>query len=529
MRICRGEPWLALRTLCMAVLLAFALSTPVYAADIAVDETCSLADAISAANADEAVGGCPAGDGADVIALSADIVLEAELPRITTEITVEGGGYSISGALAHRIFYVEASGTLGVEKLTMVNGRGGPEIEPDLWSGDAGAVYNDGRLTIIDCMFSKNMAGTSGAIVNRGTATIDGSVFVDNSDHFVAGAISNNRGGILIVRDTDFIRNRGYFAGAIGNHGKLHLVDSLFEENEAMIGGAIVNSEESHIHSSSFFSNFAHEGGAILNTGELSITDSQFSGNRAAQYGGAIKNKGGLAISRGLFARNRAGLGGAIDNDEDAVLEVDLSAFTENVAGAGGAIFSIGLLEVKSCAFSGNGARKEGGALFSDGMLSIFNSSLVGNFAAIGGGLYLPNFERRASESVSTLRHLTIVANSAEQGGGIHLNAIPKADDILHNSILADNAGGDCVGGLTHSESNLIQDGSCDAEFSGDPMLGDLVESEDGSPAYFPLLAGSPAIDAANSDFCPQADQIGTSRPQGDACDIGAIEFIPEN
>ena len=72
-------------------------------------------------------------------------------------------------------------------------------------------------------------------------------------------------------------------------------------------------------------------------------------------------------------------------------------------------------------------------------------------------------------------------------------------------------------------------DGSCDAEFSGNPMLGDLVEAEDGSPAYFPLLAGSPAIDAANSDFCPETDQIGTERPQGEGCDIGAIEFIPEN
>ena len=60
-------------------------------------------------------------------------------------------------------------------------------------------------------------------------------------------------------------------------------------------------------------------------------------------------------------------------------------------------------------------------------------------------------------------------------------------------------------------------------------MLGDLVEPEDGSPAYFLLLPGSPAIDAANSDYCPATDQIGTPRPQGDGCDIGAIEFIPES
>ena len=55
------------------------------------------------------------------------------------------------------------------------------------------------------------------------------------------------------------------------------------------------------------------------------------------------------------------------------------------------------------------------------------------------------------------------------------------------------------------SASNLVAEGSCDAEFTGDPMLGDLVEPEDGSPAYYSLLPGSPAIDAASSDHCPDA------------------------
>lgn len=38
----------------------FLLALPVDAADIAVGEDCSLADAITAANRDQAVGGCPA-------------------------------------------------------------------------------------------------------------------------------------------------------------------------------------------------------------------------------------------------------------------------------------------------------------------------------------------------------------------------------------------------------------------------------------------------------------------------------------
>ena len=55
----------------------------------------------------------------------------------------------------------------------------------------------------------------------------------------------------------------------------------------------------------------------------------------------------------------------------------------------------------------------------------------------------------------------------------------------------------------------------------GDLNLGTLT----GSPAYFPLLAGSLAIDAADAKYCPDTDQAGNSRPVGEACDIGAFEL----
>jgi len=42
---------------------------------------------------------------------------------------------------------------------------------------------------------------------------------------------------------------------------------------------------------------------------------------------------------------------------------------------------------------------------------------------------------------------------------------------------------------------------------------------------HFPLLEGSPAIDAGNDAFCPSTDQLG--QPRVGVCDIGAIEFQP--
>ncbi len=51
-----------------------------------------------------------------------------------------------------------------------------------------------------------------------------------------------------------------------------------------------------------------------------------------------------------------------------------------------------------------------------------------------------------------------------------------------------------------------------------------MLGSETGTPAYFPLLPGSPAIDAGVSSRCPSVDQRGVRRPQGSGCDIGAYE-----
>ena len=96
----------------LCLLLAFHLFfllTPVsFAADIDVDGTdCQLHDAITAANTDTETNGCIAGDGADTITLSANVTLEAALPVITTEVTIDGDSHTISGDDTFAIFVVE--------------------------------------------------------------------------------------------------------------------------------------------------------------------------------------------------------------------------------------------------------------------------------------------------------------------------------------------------------------------------------------------------------------------------------------
>jgi hypothetical protein len=81
---------------------------------------------------------------------------------------------------------------------------------------------------------------------------------------------------------------------------------------------------------------------------------------------------------------------------------------------------------------------------------------------------------------------------------------------------------------ITPSGGNLIEDGSCDVvgAQSGDPELG----APTGSPAYYPLQPGSPAIDLAQNPNCPGIDQRGGPRPQDGnddglhSCDLGSYE-----
>ena len=379
----------------------------VYAADIRLSSSCLLADAIIAANSNRAEGGCPAGRGADTIILTRDITLYGGLPKITSDITIEGNGYTISGDNRYRMFYNEG-GALTINNLAMTKG------------------YVEGEFILND----------------------DGTFKATTANPF-GGAIVNWKGTVTIS-DSGFSNNSAEWGGAVYNVGELSITSSTFSGNSAERGGAINNIGFGYlsISDSSFIVNSAEQGGAILNGAWLSISDSTFSFNSADVAGGAIANGdyGELIISDSAFSGNSAEGHGAIANKEYGELSITNSSFSDNSADLyfwGGAIYN------------------------NEGTLSIINSIIAG------------------------------------RGG---------------NACYSNNS-------LKQNINNFIQDGSCSPAFRGDPKLGELVAPEDGSPAYFPLLAGSRAIDAADDDYCPAADQIGATRSQGAGCDIGAIEY----
>ena len=116
-----------------------------------------------------------------------------------------------------------------------------------------------------------------------------------------------------------------------------------------------------------------------------------------------------------------------------------------------------------------------------------------------------------------TITNATIHAST---GDGLRNDGEPVK---LRNSIIAGSSGSDCAATLSENVNNYIEDGGCSPSLSssaGAINLGALS----GSPAYHPLQAGSPALDAGNAAVCTEEDQAGTARPAGDGCDIGAHE-----
>ena len=508
-----------------------------YAADVQLSDTCFLADAITAANTDAATGACPAGDGVDTISISEDITLNAALPHITTEITIEGGGFTISGNERFRIFAVNG-GSLTVSDLTMTKGFGD-------WGGSIANLR--GRLTIKNSRINSSSASEGGAIGNDGTLSIENSDVSHNSAD-IGGAIYSVSGRITITGST----LNGNTSE--GNGGTIAIESGLTTIESSIVSLSIAKGRGGGI--------WVNEEGRLEVTGDSIISENSSRKEGGGIYiGGSLDGAGSLEITKSTISHNSSGFngGGGIYVDWDTVTIIDESTISYNSSrNDGGGIYGywakITIMDstVRNNSAEGDNAYSMGGGgIRIDGIYAsttIINSTVIGNSAELGGGMSIYNNQRAEMKITnsafidnvafkdgggiyveigeSTLTHVTLANNSANRGGGLYRDA--DAEVNMQNSIIAGSSGADCFGRLNENVGNLIADGSCFATLSGDPMLGELVEPKDGSPPYFPLLVGSPAIDSAHRGSCEKSDQVGTKRPQGAGCDIGAYELPQE-
>lgn len=576
------------RSVCVAVvgilvaglLLAFgAAPRSVLAAEVVVDgspDTCSWDDLNSA------ISGATSGD--NITFDCSDNVIDFHTGGVITidkTITINGsnaGGQAMvfDGNNETNFFNViDETGDLTLEDLTLQHGYSdfeGGAIDLDgsgalratnvtflaNTSADyGGAIDNDqAQMVIHQCVFTSNTVsgnsdyGYGGAIFNYGELTIDESEFRDNTSGGTTaaggGAIFDGRndGLELIINRSTFENNSsggdagaGY-GGAVYSWGKMTINQSSFKDNSVggstaiSYGGAVYvdKTSTSTISQSTFSSNQAGGGagiavaGTVYNAGTLTINQSTFHDNQAGggsglSYGGVISNAGTLAVSESEFRDNQAGGGdgdsfGGVINTE-GTLTITRSTFRDNQAGGGAGVGS-------------------GGAIyFANGSHKVLATTFAGNHATSGSSASIDNDVESVLIAWSTIvQPATAGSASLFIDGPLELVGVLLGGPDM-NCAIEDE-------GSVNDSYSLANDTSCglDAPSSADDLadlgIGPLATATISGveQSYYPLLQGSPAINAGptNCDTVIQpgsdVDQLGTPRPLGPACDIGAIEVV---
>ena len=293
-----------IRTKCISkavlfVLLSAFLLLPamtVFAADITVDEDCSLANAIlSASDQDqvEPLNSCEAGDedatAVDTITIDVTgtdegtIVLTSTL-SITTPIAIEGGGFVVSGDDTVQVFNVDGT-SLSINSLTVTAGSS---------ESNGGAIaVSDGSLTLTNSVVSASAAVGHGG----GIYAVDSELSLSNS------AVSGN--SISEESETD---GGGIYFSSSGTNG-LTIAKSGLDGNSSPADG----------------------GGLYISGGVALITNTSFGENSAVGSGGGIYSASTATLTHVTVANNTAETGGGLHDAEQ--LHLYNSLLTGNTGG----------------------------------------------------------------------------------------------------------------------------------------------------------------------------------------------------
>jgi hypothetical protein len=426
-------------------------------------------------------------------------------------------------------------------------------------AADGGAIYRNagGSMSIIDTTLSGNTAGIGGAIYNvhAGSVSINGSTLAENSAGY-GGGVYNVSGGQVTITDGTISGNTATAeGGGIHNRGaasRFELIRTTVSDSSADYGAGVYNA----------------------NGGTTKIVASTLSDNTANSDGGGVYNSGtgsSIEIVDGTLVANSAGYGGGIFNASSGHTSITDSTLSDNSANfGGGGIFNSGSGQVTlaGSTVSGNTANSDGGGAFNatGGVLTLTNTTLSRNSAnSFGGGIY-----NVYTGSQVSIRHSTITGNHADvdrngfgAGGGMflvdgttavldhtivagNLRLVPTAvsqtaSDIerdtgaLIDATSAYNLMGDpaTAGGFVHgANGNIVGDGLGHA-LSIVKILDTNLADNGGPTLMHALVVGSPAINAGDPSFNPNAfspplldDQRGPGFPRvrEDRIDIGAYE-----
>lgn len=504
-RLLRRSAWAAVAAALFslpAVPVSAATITVTTTAEVAPNTThCTLKDAVRAANAGAAFGGCAKGDpGLDTIELPANAVfshassfsswLKDSLLRVNSEVVINGNGSTLRLSprtrAELRLIYVAPDSQLTINDLTLSGGR---EDGAGIYADDDSVVVLN-RSQVIDSVAgraSEFSQRAGGGIYTKGTLTLNHSRVAGNTAYGFGG-------GIYAWVDAEE-----------GSEVRVTLNHSEVSDNRiyAVAGEGGVSG-----------------GGISLAKGRLTLNHSSVSGNGAypaagSTGGGEQGSGGGIRISLGT-------------------LEINQSLVSENYASNTGGGISAGAstLTLRHSTLSANAAQGSGAIDLFGGELTMEHSTITGNTTEDSPAGAIALHKTRAVLQ----RNLVAgnVASSDLQDKVSEISVDAGSSLVLGHNVLghADVSDAQAFAGFTPGATDLT------ATFDGTQptALGELLDVEladNGGPTRTHALpAKSPAVDFAPTAKCADVvDQRGVNRPRdGDAlsseieCDAGAYE-----
>ncbi len=206
---------------------------------------------------------------------------------------IEGGGITVSGNNASRVFEVNSGANVTLNGMTITSGA----------SSKGSGVSNNGTLTLNNSVVSGNSStDDGGGLWNGGALTISNSTISGNSAASDGGGIDDDGGSSVTISNSIFSGNSAGSGdgGGMDNAAPLTITNSTFSGNSA-----------------------GDDGGGLWNDGALTITNSTFSGNSAVEGGGIYNNNGTTTLNNSIVANSTGGdcvqVGGTVNTSHSLV------------------------------------------------------------------------------------------------------------------------------------------------------------------------------------------------------------------
>jgi predicted outer membrane repeat protein len=443
------------------------------------------------------------------IDVTADISLRAcelgdPMRESARPVLLDGHGHRLrQTCFEKRLLRQDGTGFVELRNVTLT--RGGSD-------GPGAAVTSRGEIMVVDSKVQQNLAEEpGGGIMSQRRATIVRSVITGNLANDDGGGVYARRGGVQVfdsIVNANLVDGSG---GAIGSTGDILVVRSHIDGNTTDgDGGALYADEDGDItviDSTVDGSTADGPGGAIFTLdGDVTIVNSTVNGNRADDRGGAISGEADVTIINSTIARNAA------------------------VAHVGGGVWARGNLYVANSTISNNYAEAVGGGVLAAGRVGLVKSTVIDNIAPVAANI-------GAGERLDAFGSIIGPAKTDPFGGQVQPTGrncqVPVGRSFGYN-VATDSSCGlsaptDIVGSSEPMLAELGQNGGLGE--TRHPLPGSLVldriPTADCNFAPFgEVLEGEQHLEGLVADRLALAamDQRGMPRPQGPACDVGAVE-----